>query len=194
MVNRIKEKGLTLIEALVSTVIVGIGFIAVFQMVNYSVQSIDVSGERTKGNYLVNMVAEDLLGSAILKIDVVDPNDSSKTIKQTLHEYLVEKSKNASGQKGDSWKKTACGGSSFTGNNMFLRKLDKWDDRFSEKMFKCRDTTETKTLKVYDICADGCRYIYKYVNDKMYIGKMEVKLNFGKKKKYLYFPIHNDIQ
>ena len=41
--NRIKEKGLTLIEALVSTVIVGIGFIAVFQMVNYSVQSIDVS-------------------------------------------------------------------------------------------------------------------------------------------------------
>ena len=58
--NRIKEKGLTLIEALVSTVIVGIGFIAVFQMVNYSVQSIDVSGERTKGNYLVSMVAEDL--------------------------------------------------------------------------------------------------------------------------------------
>ena len=54
--NRIKEKGLTLIEALVSTVIVGIGFIAVFQMVNYSVQSIDVSGERTKGNYLVTMV------------------------------------------------------------------------------------------------------------------------------------------
>ena len=35
--NKIKERGLTLIEALVSTVIVGIGFIAVFQMVNYSV-------------------------------------------------------------------------------------------------------------------------------------------------------------
>ena len=29
-----KEKGLTLIEALISTAIVGIGFIAVFQMVN----------------------------------------------------------------------------------------------------------------------------------------------------------------
>ena len=46
--NRLKEKGITLIEALVSTVIIGIGFVAVFQMVNYSVQSIDVSGERTK--------------------------------------------------------------------------------------------------------------------------------------------------
>ena len=68
--NRIKEKGLTLIEALVSTVIVGIGFIAVFQMVNYSVQSIDVSGERTKGNYLVSMVAEDLMGSAVSTIDL----------------------------------------------------------------------------------------------------------------------------
>ena len=42
--KRIKEKGLTLLEALVSTAIVGIGFVAVFQMVNYSVQSIDVSG------------------------------------------------------------------------------------------------------------------------------------------------------
>ena len=70
--NRIKEKGLTLIEALVSTVIVGIGFIAVFQMVNYSVQSIDVSGERTKGNYLVSMVAEDLMGSAVSTIDITD--------------------------------------------------------------------------------------------------------------------------
>ena len=38
--NKSKEKGLTLIEALISTVIVGIGFVAVFQMVNYSVQSI----------------------------------------------------------------------------------------------------------------------------------------------------------
>ena len=66
--NRIKEKGLTLIEALVSTVIVGIGFIAVFQMVNYSVQSIDVSGERTKGNYLVSMVAEDLMGLSLIHI------------------------------------------------------------------------------------------------------------------------------
>ena len=55
------EKGMTLIEALVATAIIGIGFVAVFQMVQYSVQSIDVSGERTKANYLVSMVAEDFI-------------------------------------------------------------------------------------------------------------------------------------
>jgi len=36
--NKLKNtRGLTLIEALVSVVIVGIGFISIFQMVNYSV-------------------------------------------------------------------------------------------------------------------------------------------------------------
>ena len=60
--KNIKERGLTLLEALVSTAIVGIGFVAVFQMVQYAVQSIDVSGQRTKSNYLVSMVAEDLIG------------------------------------------------------------------------------------------------------------------------------------
>ena len=55
------DKGMTLLEALVSTVIIGIGFVAVFQMVNYSIRSIDVSSDRTKANYLVSMVAEDLI-------------------------------------------------------------------------------------------------------------------------------------
>ena len=41
--KKIREKGLTLLEALVATAIVGIGFIAVFQMVNYSVRSIAFS-------------------------------------------------------------------------------------------------------------------------------------------------------
>ena len=59
--KRKSEKGMTLLEALVSTAIIGIGFVAVFQMVNYSVQSIDVSGERTKASYLVSMVAEDII-------------------------------------------------------------------------------------------------------------------------------------
>ena len=59
--NKFKnQKGLTLLEALMSTAIVGIGFIAVFNMVNFSVQSIDVSGERTKATYLSSMIAEDL--------------------------------------------------------------------------------------------------------------------------------------
>ena len=43
--------GLSILEALVSTAIVGIGFIAILQMTNFSVQSIDNSGERTKANF-----------------------------------------------------------------------------------------------------------------------------------------------
>ena len=56
-----KISGVTLLEALMATAVVAIGFIAVFQMVNYSVQSIDSSSERTKANFLVSMVAEDLI-------------------------------------------------------------------------------------------------------------------------------------
>ena len=68
--KKIAQKGITLIEALISTAIVGIGFIAVFQMVNYSVTSIDVSGERTKSNYLSSMIAEDLIGDRFSEVDV----------------------------------------------------------------------------------------------------------------------------
>ena len=55
-INKKKQSGLSILEAIVSTAIVGIGFVAIFQMVNYSVQSIDVSGERTKANYVVSMI------------------------------------------------------------------------------------------------------------------------------------------
>ena len=34
------EKGLTLLEALLSTAIAGIGFVAVFQLVNFSINSL----------------------------------------------------------------------------------------------------------------------------------------------------------
>ena len=56
------QLGLTLLEALMATAIVGIGFVAVFNMVTFSVQSIDTSAERTKANYLVSMIAEDIIG------------------------------------------------------------------------------------------------------------------------------------
>ena len=62
MIKYKSQQGLTLLEALVSTAIVGIGFVAIFSMVNFSVQSIDSSAERTKANYLVSMIAEDIIG------------------------------------------------------------------------------------------------------------------------------------
>ena len=84
--NRNKEKGLTLLESIVATAIVAIGFLAVFQMVNYSVHSIGISGERTKANYLAAMIAEDLIGdkntivsgTTRLKDQLLSDRDGSK--------------------------------------------------------------------------------------------------------------------
>ena len=61
-IKSLKQKGVTILEGLVATAIVGIGFVAIFQMITYSVQSIDVSSQRTKANYLMHMVAEDIIG------------------------------------------------------------------------------------------------------------------------------------
>ena len=76
------EKGISLLESLVATAIVGIGFIAVFQIVNYSTQSINVSSERTKMNYIVSMVAEDLIGYGNSLVNV-----NPKTTQVQLDEY-----------------------------------------------------------------------------------------------------------
>ena len=57
-----KISGLSLLEALISTAIVGIGFVAIMQMTNYSIQSIYTSGERTKASFLSAMVAEGFIG------------------------------------------------------------------------------------------------------------------------------------
>ena len=66
--SKANEKGITILEALVSTAIIGIGFVAIFQMVQYAVRSIDVSGERTKMSYLVGMVAEILFQIKIVRM------------------------------------------------------------------------------------------------------------------------------
>ena len=119
--NRLKEKGITLIEALISTVIVGIGFVAVFQMVNYSVQSVDVSGERTKTNYLVSMVAEDVISDKL-----------SENAGVRLYDYLVTQRKTDF----TSWKMGSCSSgtsSSGTHNNAQENKFQKWENRFSTK-------------------------------------------------------------
>ena len=91
--SKLKEKGLTLLEALVATAIVGIGFIAVFQMVNYSVRSIDVSGERTKSNYITAMIAEDLIGDA-----------NSKKGADRLYEHLAK----LTDKNSYAWQNTEC--------------------------------------------------------------------------------------
>ena len=190
--KRIYEKGITLLEALVSTAIIGIGFVAIFQMVNYSVQSIDISGERTKSNYLVGMVAEDL---------IAEKNSTSPNKDVKFMDFLV--SQKVSGTK-SSWRMGSCSnGTTTTGSftNAAQNKFKKWDDRFSKRRIKCKGSQDIKFLKVFDICNNGasgnnCTYnnTQKYQNtgiyEKWYLGKMEVNMNDGSKKKYLYFQIH----
>ena len=185
--NKLKNiLGLTLIEAMVSVVIVGIGFISIFQMVNYSVRSIDVSGERTKTNFLVSMVAEDLMADK-------DQEYGGKN----FHEYLL-------GTSNKGWRMGSCSNGT-TSNSNFTNapqnKMQKWDNRFSKKRIKCKGPNDIKALKIFDIChssvSPGCNYIgpndSKYERqlyyNKRHFGRMEVNLNNGKKRKYIYFQI-----
>jgi Tfp pilus assembly protein PilV len=185
--NKLKNiLGLTLIEALVSVVIVGIGFISIFQMVNYSVRSIDVSGERTKTNFLVSMVAEDLMADK-------DQEYGGKN----FHEYLL-------GTSNKGWRMGSCSNGTSSNSNFTnapQNKMQKWDNRFSKKRIKCKGPNDIKALKIFDIChsslSPNCNYVgpndstYErqlYYN-KRYFGRMEVNLNNGKKRKYIYFQI-----
>ncbi len=186
-----KEKGVTLLEAIVATAIVSIGFIAIFQMVNYSVVSIDLSGERTKANYLSSMIAEDLIG---------DKNTIGKDNKK-FKQLLLE----ARDGDGNSWKMSNCSGGS-TASGAFTNAFDnktkrKWDNRLSKKRLKCKSAADAKTLKVFDICSskisgltcsfknDENYFLSTTGNETMLIGKMQINMNSGKKKKYLYFQI-----
>ena len=185
--NKLKNiLGLTLIEAMVSVVIVGIGFISIFQMVNYSVRSIDVSGERTKTNFLVSMFAEDLMADK-------DQEYGGKN----FHEYLL-------GTSNKGWRMGSCSSGTSSNSNFTnapQNKMQKWDNRFSKKRIKCKGPNDIKALKIFDIChsslSPNCNYVgpndstYErqlYYN-KRYFGRMEVNLNNGKKRKYIYFQI-----
>jgi Tfp pilus assembly protein PilV len=180
-INKIKraaEKGITLLEALISTAIIGIGFVAVFQMVQYSVRSIDVSGERTKATYLAGMVAEDLFS---------DKNAERSAVK--FIDYLIT----------NPWelKNTQCGNSTptnvttFSKGNAVDNKTDKWTSRMSKDFLKCKDSTsESKALDMYKICHSGCPVTKTQTHDAVYVGKMELKLEGGSKTKKLYFQVN----
>ena len=180
--NNKSEKGVSLLEAIVATAIIGIGFVAIFQMVQYSIRSIEVSGERTKATYLSSMIAEDLYS---------DKNQEKDSIKFIDHIHNT------------SWELAKCDntGNSIgyyagTDNNAIDNKKKKWDARFSKDYIKCRpkssastDTVDKKTLKIYTICDTGCDVKLTNSFDKIYMGRVEVNLNSSTKKKVLYFQV-----
>jgi len=173
----IRQKGTTLLEALVATIIIGIGFIAIFQMVAYSVRSIDVSGERTKVNYLTDMILEDLMAYK-----------SSEKMSVKLYEAIIA----ARDDDANFWTVAGCtDGPEITVNASAEDNIvNKWNRRFSNRRIKCFGDGDSKSLKTYSICrdADECTNVNSAVYDKLYFGKVEISI--GNNRKNLYFRIH----
>ena len=56
-----KNKGVSLIEALVAIVVVGVGFASILQLAAYATRTTDVAIERNKVNFIAEMMAEDII-------------------------------------------------------------------------------------------------------------------------------------
>jgi Tfp pilus assembly protein PilV len=215
MIKKIKNiLGLTILESLVSTAIVGIGFIAILQMTNFSVQSIDSSGERTKANYLVSMLAEDVIGhrntiygassqaeGITMGVDgtiKLVNTDGSMTEVDKFVDHLVGQDFIANEGAGACGDGTTSGTISSESNIYETQEVDaprnkesKWKAIFNDNRYlKCRGNKDIKKMKVYKICkwAGVCSHINNDVTDDgMYIGRIQINLNNGRKRKYLYF-------
>ena len=192
--------GLSIIEALVATVIVGIGFVAVLQMTSFAVTSIDTSGERTKANYIVSMIAEDIIGH----------RDSDTLTGNKLADELV-------GEGGFNGDITNCKPRAIVGGDADLNvdiagtevstiygkvgnipdtdrtrdiKNKKWISVFQDNNFvKCKSARDVKTVRIFRLCAWGdCIFQNPNILDEgLYLGRVQVNINSGKKRKYLYF-------
>jgi len=175
--KRKKQSGITILESLISTAIIGIGFVAIFQMVNFSIQSIDSSSERTKANYLVSMIAEDIIAHKITdtsfeRIEACGPKINTIESIKPIYETVVEDA----------------------GEN----KKEKWNSIFkTDRYLKCKSEKDIKDVKIFQICKTGCDYTSSYeedesdihaeVYDEMFIRRLEVNLNGRKKIRFLYF-------
>jgi type IV pilus modification protein PilV len=56
-----KNKGVSLIEALVAIIVVGVGFASILQLAAYATRTTDVAIERNKVNFIAEMMAEDII-------------------------------------------------------------------------------------------------------------------------------------
>jgi len=194
-----KISGLSLLEALVSTAIVGIGFVAILQMTNYSVQSIYTSGERTKANYLTNVIAEDVIGhknivtgAAINFSDYLFENEFNSNFCENPSALGTVNLGNAGNVYGDD---------EVDGP---LMKQRKWQALLNNKNYlNCKGKNERRNFRVFKLGSqwslepgilvntntrsiDGVDVPY-ITDDLMYIGRVQMNLNDGKKRKYLYF-------
>ena len=206
----IKKKnisGLSLLEALVSTVIIGIGFVSILQMTNYSVQSMQTSGERTKANFLTSVIAEDVISS----------RDSSTSTHSKFTHFLISEQKKETSDDGNSaiFSSGVCNSTSgsasantdkiygATETDAHSMKLTKWKSLLNNKSYlRCHGQNEKRTFKVYKLCRydnagedttkGGSGTVCDFTNtsiqdEELFIGRVQINLNQGNKRKYLYF-------
>ena len=130
----IKQLGLSLLEALVATAIVGIGFIAIFQMTKYSIESIAVSSDRTKATYFVEMVAEDLIANRHSKYGVFK---FAEHLSKASNVWEINSCK-----QGPRKKTEVSSLYEVAEENAPKNKIRKWNELFSsDKHLKCRKST-----------------------------------------------------
>ena len=218
ILKRNYEKGLSLLEALISTAIVGIGFVAVFQIVNYTTSSINISSERTKMNYIISMVAEDLIG---YNSSLVGENPKTTEIQIDQYRRPIENGVVSSVKKypqlfmeteykidkcdsnKDRFKKFASNSALYDNDpeqSAAHNKKVRMERIISQDRYlKCigssnpGDSEDIKSLQVFKVCNDtaiGCKHNAGYtdhVYDEIYIGRMQINTNDGKKQKILYF-------
>ena len=191
-------KGISLLEAIVSTAIIGIGFVAVLQMTNYSVQSIHTSGERTKANFLTNMIAEDVISNRSTGATIENFSEFVKTKLNSESNDLSQicsaggaKSNNSGNIYGAYTQTSALAafGQKKVASEM---KLNKWKAILNSKDYMaCKGTNETRKFQIFKVApswsALGEEENNSIKDEVMYIGKIQIKLNDGNKVKYLYF-------
>ena len=107
-------KGISIIEALVALVVIGIGFVAILQVSAFTISSMDRSMEKTKLNFLSEMIMEDMIGNPekLASYDNFNPNcNPSNTNGSNLHEKQKDKWRDKLSEKNYLKIKNSSGGS-----------------------------------------------------------------------------------
>ena len=190
VMKKIKKNnsGLSLLEALISMAVVGIGFVAILQVTQYSISSVQTSAERTKANFFINIFAEDTLSL----------RDTSRS--ENLSDILADGSEFSSecGVQGSKMNvKTGTAGdvykNSTSDNDPVSNKSEKWNALISNRDYMdCSNSgREKRAFDMFKICnfssSPGCIDRANQKEEVIYIGRAQMTLNNGGKRKYLYF-------
>ena len=153
--NNKSNLGVSIIEALISMVIVGIGFVAVLQITQYSINSVKTSGERTKATFFVNMFVEDSLS--------LRDNSTSENFTDILAVDDARQFSSACGTQGakDLVKADTAGDiykNSTSDNDPAENKTEKWNALVANRDYMdCSSSgREIRAFEIFKLCNNTC--------------------------------------